>query len=364
MALRCGIAGLPNVGKSSLFNVLSGAGARAENYPFCTIEPNVGMAPVPDERLRRLAALSGSAKATPAAVEYVDIAGLVAGASKGEGLGNRFLGHIREVDAIVHVVRCFEDSDVTHVSGSVDPARDIETVDTELLLKDLESLERRIEKMAKQAKGGDRALREELSFVERVYAHVGAGKPARAFPGRPGDEARLASLFLLSAKPVLYVANVAEADLPDGGPHAAVVRQIAAAEGFSCVVVCADIEAQLAALDDEERVAWLEELGLEAPGMDRFVAAGYDLLNLITFFTTGPKETRAWTVARGTRAPAAAGVIHSDFERGFIRAETIQCEEFFRYGSEAAAREAGVLRAEGKEYVVADGDVILFRFNV
>ncbi len=364
MALRCGIAGLPNVGKSSLFNVLSGAGARSENYPFCTIEPNVGMAPVPDERLYRLAALSGSAKATPATVEYVDIAGLVEGASKGEGLGNRFLSHIREVDAIVHVTRCFEDPDVTHVSGSVDPARDIETVDTELLLKDLESLDRRIEKMAKQAKGGDRALREELAFVEQVCAHVGEGKPARAFPAQPGEEARLASLFLLSAKPVLYVANVAEADLPDGGPRAEVVRRIAALEGFSCVVVCADIEAQLAALPAEERVDWLRELGLEAPGMDRFTAAGYALLNLITFFTTGPKETRAWTVEQGARAPAAAGVIHSDFERGFIRAETIRYEEFIRCGSEAAAREAGVMRAEGKDYVVADGDVILFRFNV
>ena len=364
MALRCGIAGLPNVGKSSLFNVLSGAGARSENYPFCTIEPNVGMAPVPDERLYRLAALSGSAKATLTTVEYVDIAGLVEGASKGEGLGNRFLSHIREVDAIVHVTRCFEDSDVTHVSGSVDPARDIATVDTELLLKDLESLERRMEKMAKQAKGGDRTLREELAFVERVYAHVGEGNSARTFPVPSGEEARLASLFLLSSKPVLYVANVAEADLPGGGPHADVVRQIAASEGFACVVVCADMEAQLAALPDEERADWLQELGLEAPGMDRFVAAGYALLNLITFFTTGPKETRAWTVRQGTRAPAAAGGIHSDFERGFIRAETIRYEDFIRCGSEAAAREAGVMRAEGKEYVVADGDVILFRFNV
>ena len=364
MALRCGITGLPNVGKSSLFNVLSGAGARSENYPFCTIEPNVGIAPVPDERLYRLAALSGSDKATPTAVEYVDIAGLVAGASKGEGLGNRFLAHIREVDAIVHVVRCFKDPDITHVTGSVDPARDIEIIDTELLLKDLETLEWRIEKTAKQAKGGDRALQDELAFVEKVYAHVGDGKPARTFPVQPGDEDRLEALFLLSAKPVLYVANVAEDDLPDGGPHADAVREIASAEGFSCVVVCADLEAQFAAMSNEERAAWLEELGLGAPGMDRFVAAGYELLNLITFFTTGPKETRAWTLVQGARAPAAGGAIHSDFEKGFIRAETIRYEDLIRYGSEAAARDAGAMRAEGKEYVVADGDVILFRFNV
>ncbi|MXW64765.1 MAG: redox-regulated ATPase YchF [Bacteroidetes bacterium SB0662_bin_6] len=364
MALRCGITGLPNVGKSSLFNVLSGAGARSENYPFCTIEPNVGIAPVPDERLYRLAELSGSDKATPATVEYVDIAGLVAGASKGEGLGNRFLAHIREVDAIVHVARCFEDPDVTHVTGTVDPARDIGIIETELLLKDLESLERRIEKVAKQAKGGDRTLRDELAFVEKVHAYVGDGKAARTFPVQPGDEDRLDALFLLSAKPVLYVANVAEDDLPDGGPHAEAVREIASAEGFSCVVVCAELEAQLASLGDQERAAWLEELGLEAPGMDRFVAAGYELLNLITFFTTGPKETRACTVVRGARAPAAGGVVHSDFEKGFIRAETIRYEDLMRYGSETAAREAGAMRAEGREYVVADGDVILFRFNV
>ncbi len=364
MALRCGITGLPNVGKSSLFNVLSGAGARSENYPFCTIEPNVGIAPVPDERLYRLAELSGSDKATPATVEYVDIAGLVAGASKGEGLGNRFLAHIREVDAIVHVARCFEDPDVTHVTGPVDPARDIGIIETELLLKDLESLERRIEKVAKQAKGGDRALRDELAFVEKVHAYVGDGKAARTFPVQPGDEDRLDALFLLSVKPVLYVANVAEDDLPDGGPHAEAVREIASAEGFSCVVVCAELEAQLASLGDEERAVWLEELRLEAPGMDRFVAAGYELLNLITFFTTGPKETRACTVVRGARAPAAGGVVHSDFEKGFIRAETIRYEDLMRYGSETAAREAGAMRAEGREYVVADGDVILFRFNV
>ena len=364
MALRCGITGLPNVGKSSLFNVLSGAGARSENYPFCTIEPNVGIAPVPDERLYRLAALTGSDKATPATVEYVDIAGLVAGASKGEGLGNRFLAHIREVDAIVHVARCFEDPDITHVTGTVDPARDIGIIDTELLLKDLEFLERRIEKIAKQAKGGDRALRDEQAFVEKVHAHVGYGKAARTFPVQPGDEARLDALFLLSAKPVLYVANVAENDLPDGGPYADAVREIASAEGFSCVVVCAELEAQLSALADEERAVWLEELGLEASGMDRFVAAGYELLNLITFFTTAPKETRACTVVRGTRAPAAGGVVHSDFEKGFIRAETIRYEDLMRYGSETAARDAGAMRAEGREYVVADGDVILFRFNV
>lgn len=364
MALRCGIVGLPNVGKSTLFNALSNAGAESANYPFCTIEPNVGVVPVPDPRLTRLAELAKSVKVTPTTIEFVDIAGLVEGASRGEGLGNQFLAHIREVDAIVHVVRCFDDPNVVHVSGSVDPARDIEIIETELLLRDMDSVERRIDRTAKLAKSGDRKIREELAFYERLQEHMNDGSPVRALSFSQEEENWLKSLFLLSVKPVLFAANVAEDDLPDGNPLVDVVREIAGREGAGVIVISAELEAQLAELDEEEKAAFLADLGLAESGLDRLIHATYQLLGLITFFTAGPKESRAWTVRRGTRAPQAAGEIHSDFERGFIRAETIKFADYDREGSESAVRDLGLMRSEGREYVVTDGDVMLFRFNV
>jgi len=352
------------VGKSTLFNALSQAGAESANYPFCTIEPNVGMVPVPDGRLVELGRLNNSKKVVPATIEFVDIAGLVAGASKGEGLGNKFLAHIREVDAIVHVVRCFDNEDVVHVSGRVDPVSDIEVIETELLLKDLEAVEKRIERTTKTARSGDKVAREELAFYERLLAHLSDGGVVRALSVSEKEAAWLRSLFLLSGKPVLYAANVSESDLPDGNAHVEAVRVRAEQEGAGVVVVSAELEAQVAELEAEERAEFLSELGLASGGLERLIQSAYALLDLITFFTSGPTESRAWTISRGLKAPQAAGQIHSDFERGFIRAETIAYEDYARLGSESKARDAGVMRSEGKEYTVRDGDVLLFRFNV
>jgi GTP-binding protein YchF len=364
MSLKVGIVGLPNVGKSTLFNALSNAGAESANYPFCTIEPNVGVVSVPDGRLDRLAELARSANVVPTAIEFVDIAGLVAGASKGEGLGNQFLSHIREVDAIVHVVRCFEDENITHVAGSVDPARDVEIINTELLLKDMDTLTRRIERTQKLVKTGDKKIKAELAFYERLSAFLNEGNSARLFMRKPDEVELMHGLFLLTEKPILYAANVGEDDIAKGNDYAKVLRDIAELEKSQVVLISAELEAQVIELDEDERSDFLEDLGIEETGLDRLVHSAYALLGLITYFTSGPKESRAWTIRKGTKAPQAAGEIHSDFERGFIRAETIKFDDYNRLGSEAAVREAGLMRSEGKEYVVADGDVILFRFNV
>lgn len=365
MVLKCGIVGLPNVGKSTLFNAISGSGAAAANYPFSTIEPNRCVIPVPDNRLTRLHAISSAPAAIPATVELVDIAGLVAGASKGFGLGNAFLGHIRTTEAILHVVRCFEEANVAHVEGGVDARRDMEIINIELLLKDLDSAEKVAEKAVKAAKNGQKNARLHAAFSQKVVEHLKAGHAARQLDCANDQEGHwLETMGLLTMRPVLYVANVAEPDLPDGNHQSHYVTEAAKLEGASCLVLSAEFESQLNEFDAAEREEWRAAAGGSVSGLRRTIRAAYDLLGLITFFTFGPKQTRAWTIKRGTQAPQAAGRIHSDFERGFIRAETIDVEELIRYGSETEARAAGRMRSEGRDYVVRDGDVILFRFNV
>jgi ribosome-binding ATPase len=364
MGFKCGIVGLPNVGKSTLFNALTQtAAAEAANYPFCTIEPNVGDVGVPDERLDRLRAVAGSAEAVPTRLTFVDIAGLVRGASRGEGLGNQFLAHIREVDAIALVLRCFEDEEVTHVEGRIDPIGDAETVETELMIADMESLERRREPLAKKATSGDNDAKAQVALIDKALDLVRAGKPARLAQLSAEEERPFRQLQLLTAKPVVYVCNVDEASI-SGNALSRRVEERAKAEGAGAVVICAKLEAELAALEPEERRHYLAELGLKEPGLNQLIREGYRILNLITFFTAGPKQARAWTVTAGSKAPRAAGAIHTDFEKGFIRAETVAYEDFVRLGGWKPAREQGLVRSEGKEYVVQDGDVLLFRFNV
>lgn len=362
--MKLGIVGLPNVGKSTLFNAITNAGADAANYPFCTIEPNVGVVTVPDERLDVLAKMYNPEKYTPAIVEFVDIAGLVKGASRGEGLGNKFLSHIREVDAIAHVVRCFENENIIHVDGSIDPARDVETINMELILADMETLQRRIDKVQKDMKG-DKTLASTLALFQRVLAELNEGKTARSLEYSEDEAAIMEEVRLLTYKPVLYIANISEDEVGSPDNEAVLkLRDIAAKEGARVISVCADIEAQIAELDEADKVEFLNDLGIEESGLSRLIKESYALLGLISYLTAGPKEVRAWTITEGTKAPQAAGKIHSDFEKGFIRAEVIAYDDLIAVGSMTAAKEKGLIRSEGKEYVMRDGDVVLFRFNV